>query len=54
MESHFGCLEEVSKSVQVLFNCTEAVMVLTLILLNYRALLMGGEFSSQNSSHCGT
>ena len=42
-ESHgrvccFGCLEGVSKSVQVLFNCKEAVTVLTLIILKWRAL----------------
>ena len=29
----FGSLPEVSKSVQVLFNCVEAVVVLTLIAL---------------------
>ena len=34
----FGCLKGVSKSVQVLFYGTEAVMVLTLIILKSRAL----------------
>ena len=37
--SCFGCFKEVSKSVQVLLNGREAVMVLTLIILKQRALL---------------
>ena len=35
---HFGCLKGVSKSVQVLLNGEESVMVLTLIFLKQRAL----------------
>ena len=31
VDSYFGCVKEVSKSVQVLFNGLEAVMELTLI-----------------------
>ena len=38
IDSCFGCLESVSKSVQVLFNGVEAVMVLTLISLKLGAL----------------
>ena len=34
----FGCLKEVAKSVQVLFDGIEAVMVLTLIIPKQRAL----------------
>ena len=34
----FGCLKDVSKSVQVLFNGIEALMVLTLTILRQRAL----------------
>ena len=30
IDSHFGCLEEGSQSVQVLLNGIEAIMVLTL------------------------
>ena len=33
IDSYFGCLKAVSKSVQVLFNGIEAVVVLTLIVL---------------------
>ena len=33
MDRYFGCLKEVSKSDQVLFNGTEAVMVLTFMFL---------------------
>ena len=38
IDRHFGCLKEVSKSVQVLLNGLEAVLVLTLIILKWRAL----------------
>ena len=34
ISSYFGCLEGGSKSVQVLFNGIEAVIVLTLRILN--------------------
>ena len=39
LDRYFGSLKEASKSVQVLFNGIEAVLVLTLILLKQRALL---------------
>ena len=35
IDSYVGCLKEVSKLVQVLLNGKEAVMVLTLIILQY-------------------
>ena len=38
IDSYFGCLKGLSKSVQVLLTGIKAVMVLTLILLNQRAL----------------
>ena len=37
-DSYVGCLKGVSKSVQILFSGIEAVVVLTLIILEYRAL----------------
>ena len=33
VDGHFGCCKRVSKSVQVLLNGIEAVMVLTLMIL---------------------
>ena len=33
IDRYFGCLKGLSKPVQVLLNCLEAVMVLTLIIL---------------------
>ena len=41
IDRYFGCLERVSKSVQVPLNGIETFMVLTLILLKYRALILG-------------
>ena len=38
IDSCFGYLKWVSKSVQILFHCIEAVMVLTSIILKERAL----------------
>ena len=40
MDSYFGCLKGASKSVQVPLNGMEAVMVLTLMILKWRALYM--------------
>ena len=37
-DCHFGCLKEVSKPLQVLFNGIGALMVLTLTILKLRAL----------------
>ena len=34
----FGCLKRASNSIQIPFNCIEAVMVPTLIMLKWRAL----------------
>ena len=39
---HFGCLKGVSRSVQVLLYGIEAVMVLTLMIRNLRALFRVG------------
>ena len=38
MDRYIGCLKGVSKSVQVLFDGIEAVMVVTLMILTMRAL----------------
>ena len=40
MDRYFGCVNGISKSVEVLFNGIEALLVLTLMILKQRALLI--------------